>query len=133
MFIPNIIDVCCRAKAATRCAPVCSARRCRISFRYGCFAVGWLTISPAGCRTYPQVRDYEPVIGETVFLGQPHTKRRFDVILLTPETKSDWEEMAWLAGQGVGFVYDIRQAAEIVNDMMLGAADILRDCHRRLG
>ncbi len=81
----------------------------------------------------PTVRDDEPVIGETVFLGQLHTKRRFDVILPTPETTGDWEEMAWLAGQGIGLVRDIRPAAEIVNDMMLGAADILRDCHRRLG
>ncbi len=80
----------------------------------------------------PKERENEPVIGETVFLGQPHTKRRFDVILPTPETTGDWEEMAWLSGQGVGLVRDIRPAADIVNEMMQGAADILRDCHRRL-
>lgn len=81
----------------------------------------------------PKQRENEPVIGETTFLGQPHTKHRFDVILPTPETSGDWEEMAWLSGQGVGLIHDIRPAADIVNDMMEGAADILKDCHRRLG
>ncbi len=73
----------------------------------------------------PQERDAEPLIGETVFLGQPHTKRRFDVILPTPETTGDFEEMAWLAGQGVGQIREIKPAAQIVVEMMEGAAEIL--------
>ncbi len=73
----------------------------------------------------PMERDNEPVIGETVFLGQPHTKRRFDVILPTADTTGDFEEMAWLAGQGVGLVKDIQPAAEIVKEMMQGASDLL--------
>ncbi|GFE64937.1 NAD(P)H-dependent flavin oxidoreductase [Litoreibacter roseus] len=73
----------------------------------------------------PTAREEEPIIGETVFLGQPHTKRRFDVILPTPETSGDFEEMAWLAGQGVGQVKEIKPAAQIVDDMMIGAEYIL--------
>ncbi len=73
----------------------------------------------------PMDRTNEPVIGETVFLGEKHVKRKFDVLLPTPDTTGDWEEMAWLAGQGVGLVTDIRPAAEIVEEMMTEAAAIL--------
>lgn len=74
----------------------------------------------------PKQRDDLPVVGETMFLGQPHIKRKFDVLLPTPETTGDWEEMAWLSGQGVGLIKDIRPAAEIIAEMMDGAAEILR-------
>lgn len=73
----------------------------------------------------PMERDNEPVIGEAVFLGQPHVKRRFDVILPTPATTGDFEEMAWLAGQGVGQVKDVRPAGEIIEQMMSDARAIL--------
>lgn len=74
----------------------------------------------------PTERDNEPVIGETVFLGQPHVKRRHDVILPTADTTGDFEEMAWLAGQGVGQVHDIAPAAEIIETMMSDAERLLR-------
>ena len=73
----------------------------------------------------PTERDDLEVIGETVFLGQPHTKRKFDVILPTPDTTGDFEEMAWLMGQGVGLVRDVRPAADVVRTMMEDAATIL--------
>ncbi len=73
----------------------------------------------------PIDRAEEPVIGQTIFLGQPHEKRRFDVILPTPDTTGDFEEMAWLMGQGVGLVKDIRPAAEIIDEMITQAAFIL--------
>lgn len=73
----------------------------------------------------PMERSNEPVIGHTTFLGQPHEKRRFDVILPTPDTTGDYEEMAWLMGQGVGLVKDIRSATDIVEDMMADAVAIL--------
>ncbi|MFL4468478.1 NAD(P)H-dependent flavin oxidoreductase [Tateyamaria armeniaca] len=81
----------------------------------------------------PMERDNEPVIGETIFMGQPHTKRRFDVILPTSDTTGDFEEMAWLAGQGVGQVSDIQPAAEIVREMMQGARDLLNSMNTRQG
>lgn len=73
----------------------------------------------------PTERSDEPVIGRTTFLGQEHEKRRFDVILPTPDTEGDFEEMPWLMGQGVGLVRDVRPAAEIVEEMMADAARIL--------
>lgn len=76
-------------------------------------------------------RTHLPVIGTTTFLGQSHTKHKFDVILPTPDTEGDFEEMAWLAGQGVGLVHDIKPAVEVVHDLMDGAADIiLRSANR---
>ena len=73
----------------------------------------------------PTERSGEKVIGETVFMGQRHEKRRFDVLLPTPETTGDFDEMAWLMGQGVGLVRDVRPAAAIVEEMMADAARIL--------
>ncbi len=73
----------------------------------------------------PTDRSAEPVIGETVFLGGPHVKRKFDVLLPTEHTTGDFEEMAWLMGQGVGRVRDIRPAAEVVETMMAEAARLL--------
>lgn len=33
--------------------------------------------------------------------------------------------MAWLAGQGVGLVHEIKPAAEVVQELMEGAAEII--------
>lgn len=74
----------------------------------------------------PTQRDDLDVIGETRLFGQPHEKRKFDVILPTDETTGDFEEMAWLAGQGVGLIHEIAPAKEIVEKMMAEAADVLR-------
>ena len=71
------------------------------------------------------VRDDLEIIGQTTFMGAPHVKRKFDVILPTPDTTGDFEEMAWLMGQGVGLVHDVRPAAEVVEEMMGGAAELL--------
>jgi len=70
-------------------------------------------------------RTHLPVIGETIFSGQLRVKHKFDVILPTPDTTGDFEEMAWLAGQGVGLVHEIKPAAEVVQELMEGAADII--------
>jgi len=72
----------------------------------------------------PQERGALPVVGKTVLYGQPMEMRKFNVILPTPETEADWEEMPWLMGQGVGLVHDIRPAAEVVESMMLEAQAI---------
>ncbi len=70
-------------------------------------------------------RTHLPVIGETIFSGQLHVKHKFDVMLPTPDTTGDFEEMAWLAGQGVGLVHEIKPAAEVVQELMEGAAEII--------
>lgn len=73
----------------------------------------------------PTDRSDQPIIGHTTFLGQPHEKRKFDVILPTPDTTGDFEEMAWLMGQGVGLVHTVMPAAKVVEQMMSDASAIL--------
>ena len=74
----------------------------------------------------PTVRDDLPVIGRTVFLGQETELRKFNVLLPTDDTDGDWEEMPWLAGQGVGLIHDIRPAKDVVETMMADAKAILK-------
>jgi NAD(P)H-dependent flavin oxidoreductase YrpB (nitropropane dioxygenase family) len=74
----------------------------------------------------PTVRDDLPLIGRTRFLGQDAEMRKFNVILPTDDTEGDWEEMPWLAGQGVGLIHDIRPAKDVVETMMADAREILK-------
>ena len=72
------------------------------------------------------LRDHLPVIGRTVFLGQETEMRKFNVLLPTADTDGDWEEMPWLAGQGVGLIHEIRPAKDVVETMMGDAKAILK-------
>ena len=74
----------------------------------------------------PTVRDSLPVIGRTIFLGQETEMRKFNMLLPTADTDGDWEEMPWLAGQGVGLIHDIRLAKDVVETMMADAKAILK-------
>jgi NAD(P)H-dependent flavin oxidoreductase YrpB (nitropropane dioxygenase family) len=74
----------------------------------------------------PTVRDSLPVIGRTIFLGQATEMRKFNVLLPSADTDGDWEEMPWLAGQGVGLIHDIRPAKDVVETMMADAKAILK-------
>ena len=74
----------------------------------------------------PTVRDNLPVIGRTVFLGQETEMRKFNVLLPTADTDGNWEEMPWLAGQGVGLIHEIRPAKDVVETMMADAKAILK-------
>ena len=73
----------------------------------------------------PTQRDGLDVIGHTTFNGDPVEMRKFNVLLATPETEADWEEMPWLMGQGVGLVEDISPAAVVVERMMAEARERL--------
>jgi NAD(P)H-dependent flavin oxidoreductase YrpB (nitropropane dioxygenase family) len=64
-------------------------------------------------------------IGRTRFLGQEKVARRFESFVPVPGTSGDFEEMPWLAGQGVGQVHDVRPAAQIVEEMMGKAAAVV--------
>ena len=64
-------------------------------------------------------------IGRTRFLGEEKVARRFESFVPVPETTGEFEEMAWLAGQSVGQVRDIRPGAQIVELMMAQAASVL--------
>jgi NAD(P)H-dependent flavin oxidoreductase YrpB (nitropropane dioxygenase family) len=72
----------------------------------------------------PADRSGLPVVGQTVLYGQAMPMNKFNVILPTPETEADWDEMPWLMGQGAGLVHDIRPAGEVVETMMADAAAI---------
>jgi NAD(P)H-dependent flavin oxidoreductase YrpB (nitropropane dioxygenase family) len=47
------------------------------------------------------------------------------VILATEDTEADWEEMPWLAGQGIGLIHDIPSVTDAVERMMAEASNIL--------
>lgn len=81
----------------------------------------------------PQERSGLPLVGQTVLYGQPMPMNKFNVILPTPETQADWEEMPWLMGQGAGLVHDIKPAGEVVATMMQDARDILARLGKALG
>ena len=73
----------------------------------------------------PTRRDDLPEIGRTRFLGQDMVLRKFNVMLATEDTEADWEEMPWLAGQGIGLINDIPSATDAVERMMAEVGDIL--------
>jgi NAD(P)H-dependent flavin oxidoreductase YrpB (nitropropane dioxygenase family) len=81
----------------------------------------------------PTERSGLPVVGKTVLYGQPMPMNKFNVILPTPETEADWEEMPWLMGQGAGLVHDIRPAADVVESMMQEAVAICARLGRNQG
>ena len=70
-------------------------------------------------------RSAEPEIGRTIFLGQEHVKRKFDVLLPVPETTGDWEEMPFLMGQAVGMIESLQPAGDVVRTMMADAEAVL--------
>ena len=73
----------------------------------------------------PTQRDDLPQIGETTFLGQRVPMRKFNVLLPVPQTVGDWEEMPFLAGQGVSLVRAVEPAQTIVERMMADAATVI--------
>ena len=73
----------------------------------------------------PMERDDLEIVGKTVVNGMSMDMRKFNVILPTPSTEADWEEMPWLMGQGVGLVKEVVPAAAVVNSMMTEAKAIL--------
>lgn len=81
----------------------------------------------------PQERSTQPLVGKTVLYGRPMEMRKFNVILPTPQTEADWEEMPWLMGQGVGLVNDIAPAGEVVERMMAEARAVLERLSGALG
>jgi NAD(P)H-dependent flavin oxidoreductase YrpB (nitropropane dioxygenase family) len=73
----------------------------------------------------PTDREGLDEIGRTVWLGEEIVVRKFHAFVPLPETSGDWEEMAWLAGQGVGLIREMRPLGEIVEEMMSEAETVL--------
>jgi enoyl-[acyl-carrier protein] reductase II len=66
------------------------------------------------------------VIGNTIFAGAPYAMPKFSVILPTRDTTGDFEEMCWTAGiVSAEKIFDVKPAAEIIEDMVEDAHDSL--------
>jgi enoyl-[acyl-carrier protein] reductase II len=68
-------------------------------------------------RTPPQPQPPQ-VIGQTLMGQQPYPMPKFSVVLPTPDTTGDLEEMCLPAGEGVGMCRRILPAAQIIAEMM---------------
>lgn len=64
----------------------------------------------------------QPVIGHVSLPGLELDLRRFSSFVPITATTGDFGEMPMLAGQGVGLVDSITSAAEVIADMVAGAA-----------
>jgi nitronate monooxygenase len=67
----------------------------------------------------------EPRIGDTKIGGQRVPLLRFMGFPPTPDAAGDLESMDFLAGQSVGLVKEIKPAAEVIRELIEGAAQIL--------
>lgn len=85
------------------------------------FVEQWLSQEPRGS----EQRADEPVIGETTFGGQRIPVQRFMGLPATAEATGDIASMAFLAGQSVGLVHEIKPAAEIVQELVEDAREII--------
>ena len=64
-------------------------------------------------------------IGQTILLGQAYAMPPFSVILPTPDTTGEFDEMCLAAGESAGLVTDLKPAGQIVRDMMDEAQQII--------
>jgi NAD(P)H-dependent flavin oxidoreductase YrpB (nitropropane dioxygenase family) len=87
------------------------------------FVEQWLADQQRGNEGRPD----EPVIGETRIAGERVAVKRFMGFTPSVETTGDIESMALYAGQGVGLIREIKPAAEVVQELAVGAQRILRD------
>jgi NAD(P)H-dependent flavin oxidoreductase YrpB (nitropropane dioxygenase family) len=67
-----------------------------------------------------------PVIGHTVLGGEDVEMRRFsNLVPMRDLTTGDLDEMALLAGQGVGLVDSVKGAASVIADLTAQASEML--------
>jgi NAD(P)H-dependent flavin oxidoreductase YrpB (nitropropane dioxygenase family) len=86
------------------------------------FVEQWLPEEQRGSEERPD----EPVIGEVTLGGARMPLRRFEGIPPAQDATGEIESMDFLAGQCVGLVQEIKTAAEIVREVVQGAALVLR-------
>jgi enoyl-[acyl-carrier protein] reductase II len=70
-------------------------------------------------------------IGQTILSGKLVPLPKFSALPPTPDATGDFEEMALIAGEGVGLIKEIKPAGEIVHGMMEEARQIIE--HRLMG
>jgi enoyl-[acyl-carrier protein] reductase II len=67
-------------------------------------------------------------IGTTLLFGSPYVMPKFSVILPTPDTSGDFEEMCMPAGSASApLVKSVQPAAEIIADMVRGARRLIEE------
>jgi NAD(P)H-dependent flavin oxidoreductase YrpB (nitropropane dioxygenase family) len=71
----------------------------------------------------------DEIIGTTLLAGQTIPLPKFSVLLPTPATTGDFEEMAMTAGESIGNIHDLQPAGVIVENMVAEAVQII---HGRL-
>jgi NAD(P)H-dependent flavin oxidoreductase YrpB (nitropropane dioxygenase family) len=75
----------------------------------------------------PTDTSHEPIIGHTQLLGQGVPMHRFsNLVPMRDLTTGDLEEMALLAGQGVGLVDAVEPVARVIERMTWEAVGVLR-------
>ena len=92
------------------------------------FVDKWLSHEARGSEQRPD----EPVIGETTFGGQRLTMRRFMSFPPGADATGEIESMPLLAGQSAGLVSEIKPAAEIVEELVIGARRIIEERLREM-
>jgi NAD(P)H-dependent flavin oxidoreductase YrpB (nitropropane dioxygenase family) len=86
------------------------------------FVTKWLAEEGRGS----QQRTDEPIIGETNFGGQRIPMQRFAGFPPDVDTTGDIESMGMLAGQSVGLIQEIKPAAVIVSELIVGVRQIIK-------
>ena len=93
------------------------------------FKVGWedapQRVLRASIESAEQSR--EEIVAQINFGGSEVDVPKFSFFAPTVETKGDISAMAQYCGQGVGMINDVRPAAEIVDELMSGAEQLLKD------
>jgi nitronate monooxygenase len=85
------------------------------------FVARWLPEEARGGEQRPD----EPRIGETKIGEQPMPLLRLMGFPPTPDASGDLESTAFLAGQSVGLVQEIKPAAEVIRECVEGARHLL--------
>jgi NAD(P)H-dependent flavin oxidoreductase YrpB (nitropropane dioxygenase family) len=67
----------------------------------------------------------QPLIGSTVLGGQRLPMPRFSNLIPTPGAEGDLSLMAMPAGEGVGVVRSVEGAADVVEELVRQAAQVL--------
>jgi nitronate monooxygenase len=86
------------------------------------FVDQWLPNEARGSESRPD----EPIIGQAKIGGMPFPIPRFSSLPPSTDATGDLESMALLAGQTVGLVHEVKPAADIVRELVEGAARIIQ-------
>ncbi len=92
------------------------------------FVREWLPQEWRGHQTRPD----EPLVGATKIGGQPVPLQRFMGPPPSVEASGDIDSMALYAGQSVGMVNELKPAAQIVQELVEGATNLIKNRLNRL-